>query len=382
MTPRRPCRTLGRRGVETPEGARTTEPTKGPPIERRRWRAGLTRRQERLFVWTAVALVAFVAAAGGPAAVVTRSVAAALLDPEAKSTAYLEDAALEFLNPLRGESGKLRMAFRKPEAELAAKGSRAGATPIYEGESGSEAGRGPVTPSQPGIYGIAVELGKARRAVENLHLVTLVPFGAKKGSKIGLYYLGNWPYESGGKPRSPAYANPAGFIEVTRENKSARVSEHFTLADFLTKDQRDVWPKYLVLDPKLIDKLELVIQELEAEGHPVKRLHIMSGFRTPYYNHAGGNTGGRANLSRHMYGDAADVFVDDDRDGTMDDLNGDGRVDVADAELFARAAERVEAKHPALAGGVGIYKACCGHGPFTHVDVRGYRARWRGEGAG
>jgi hypothetical protein len=50
--------------------------------------------------------------------------------------------------------------------------------------------------------------------------------------------------------------------------------------------------------------------------------------------------------------------------------------------VLARAAERVEAAHPALVGGVGIYKACCGHGPFTHVDVRGYRARWRGEGSG
>ena len=35
-----------------------------------------------------------------------------------------------------------------------------------------------------------------------------------------------------------------------------------------------------------------------------------------------------------------------------------------------------------IVGGIGIYKACCGHGPFTHIDTRGYRARWFGEGAG
>jgi hypothetical protein len=35
-----------------------------------------------------------------------------------------------------------------------------------------------------------------------------------------------------------------------------------------------------------------------------------------------------------------------------------------------------------LVGGIGIYKACCGHGPFTHIDTRGYRARWNGEGTG
>src|SRR5205085_11688976 len=114
----------------------------------------------------------------------------------------------------------------------------------------------------------------------------------------------------------------------------------------------------------------------------VRRMAVMSGFRTPRYNVAGGNTGGRASLSRHMYGDAADVFVDNDGNGRSDDLNGDGTVDVRDAEVVGRAAEAVEKKYPSLVGGVGVYKACCGHGPFTHIDTRGYRARWRGEGSG
>jgi uncharacterized protein YcbK (DUF882 family) len=108
----------------------------------------------------------------------------------------------------------------------------------------------------------------------------------------------------------------------------------------------------------------------------------MSGFRTPQYNHSGGNTAGRANLSRHMYGDAADVYVDNNRDGQPDDITGDGRVTTADAERLAQAAEIVERQHRALVGGVGVYTACCGHGPFTHVDVRGFRARWRGTGSG
>ena len=108
----------------------------------------------------------------------------------------------------------------------------------------------------------------------------------------------------------------------------------------------------------------------------------MSGFRTPQYNHTGGNTAGRANLSRHMYGDASDVYVDNDGNGSMDDLNHDGRVDVRDAQVIGQAVERVERSNPSLIGGVGVYSACCGHGPFTHVDVRGYRARWRGSGNG
>jgi len=169
---------------------------------------------------------------------------------------------------------------------------------------------------------------------------------------------------------------------VTQESKDTPVSEHFKLGDFLTKDQPNVWPKYMLLRPKLIDKLELTIAELEHSGHPVRNLHIMSGFRTPEYNYTGGNTQGRANLSRHMYGDASDVFVDNDGNGVMDDLNHDGRVDVRDAEVIQQAVERVEKAHPDLVGGVGVYSACCGHGPFTHIDVRGYRARWRGFGNG
>jgi uncharacterized protein YcbK (DUF882 family) len=117
-------------------------------------------------------------------------------------------------------------------------------------------------------------------------------------------------------------------------------------------------------------------------GVNVKRVTVMSGFRTPRYNVGGGNTGGRANLSRHMYGDACDIFVDNDGNGNMDDINRDGRIDARDAELISKAADRVERRYPALIGGVGVYSACCGHGPFTHIDVRGYRARWRGTGNG
>jgi uncharacterized protein YcbK (DUF882 family) len=139
-----------------------------------------------------------------------------------------------------------------------------------------------------------------------------------------------------------------------------------------------VWPKYLVLDPALVDKLELVISDLRARGYRADRLHVMSGFRTPQYNRSGGDPRGRAELSRHQYGDAADVWVENG-DGTMADLNGDGRVDSGDAAVLAEAAERVERAHPELTGGVGIYRGTRAHGPFVHIDTRGHRARW-GEG--
>jgi hypothetical protein len=210
-----------------------------------------------------------------------------------------------------------------------------------------------------------------------IRLIILKPFSAKVRGAIGPYRLGTWPYERS-MPPDPAYRPPRGFIEVTPENFAMRVSEHFTLGEFVTKNQTDVWPKYVALERRLLDKLELVIAELEAMGHPVNRLQIMSGFRTPDYNRAGVGEGGRSAVSRHQYGDAADVFPDKDRNGWTDDLTGDGRVDLKDARLIAEAAERVERQHPELVGGIGIYPATSAHGPMVHIDARGKRARWGG----
>lgn len=213
--------------------------------------------------------------------------------------------------------------------------------------------------------------GKLRGSL--FSFLSSTPFSAKVNGRIGQYVIGFWPGERR-RVTSVAYQNPKGFIEVTRENQGTHVSEHFQLRDFLTKGQGGVWPKYLVLREELVDKLELVIADLNSRGIVVRHMSVMSGFRTPQYNGPGGD--GRSGLSRHMYGDAADVFVDNDRNGRMDDLNRDGSVDHRDARVILDAVERVERAHPDLSGGVGVYRANSAHGPFAHVDVRGWRARW------
>ncbi len=376
--------------------------------QRHRVFGGLNERQERIFTWIAVGVVLlFVVAWVGafdhmrhvqqqlivqqratgvplnaPRAITpTQQIATSVLG-NGSSTAFIDNAMLGFLAPLHGASGKVYFATRTPGSPIV-KGAPGGSKAVLtQGGQTIEVSPEFAAPADPGMYKLAVQIGQATRQVDDLSVFTLVPFAQKQSGHIGLYYLGSWPFERGGRPKTPAYANPAGFIEVTPENADIHISEHFRLRDFLTKDQPKVWPKYILLNPKLLDKLELTIQQLEATGHPVRTLRIMSGFRTPEYNYTGGNTQGRANLSRHMYGDAADVFVDNDGNGVMDDLNHDGRVDTRDAEVVQQAVERVEQQHPELVGGVGVYSACCGHGPFTHIDVRGYRARWRGFGNG
>ena len=286
--------------------------------------------------------------AGAASASPARATRAAAPAPGAADAIVLDDS-------LFGRSGKL----------LARLGSRERSTrlPALERLFGDSA------LARPGVY---VARDSAARA---LSLITLVPFDRKERGRIGSYRMGFWPAERRGA-RSAAYVNPEGFIEVTRANQDTRVSDHFRLRDFLTHDQQDVWPKYLVLREELVDKLELVIDDLEARGIRVSHMVVMSGFRTPQYNQRGVGKGGRAQDSRHQYGDAADVFVDNNRDGRMDDLNRDGRVDARDAQVVIDAAERVEARFPSLVGGAGRYRATRAHGPFAHIDVRGRRARW------
>ena len=77
---------------------------------------------------------------------------------------------------------------------------------------------------------------------------------------------------------------------------------------------------------------------------------------------------------------AADIIIDADRNGRMDDLNYDGRVDFQDTEIIDRAVGMVELKYPELVGGLGLYHATGPSGPFAHIDVRGTRARWTNSG--
>jgi len=374
-------------------------------MQPRRWwnRPGVTPRGERvLHIASGIVLFAFAvgwvwsiasvrelgatATNEGEITPVTSTVASALTHVSAPTAAYVTDAALNalvdrmFASAL-GASGKLRAAIESSPAPLAPDTLPEGARVAY-----AQGGQVTSSPKGSGVWGVLLAIGNAMRPVAKFNVIAMLPFSAKKNGRVGLYYVGTWPSEKGkvGSAKAPSwtYANPAGFIEVTQENADTPVSEHFKLRDFLTHDQPNVWPKYLVLQPRLLDKLELVLSDLEAHGVDVHGVRVMSGFRTPQYNYTGGNTGGRANLSRHMYGDASDIYIDDNGDGQMDDLNHDGKVSIDDARVIEQAVDRVDVAHRELIGGAGVYTAAPGHGPFIHIDTRGYRARWSGTSGG
>ena len=222
-------------------------------------------------------------------------------------------------------------------------------------------------PAEPGSYALRVEDAQGRAV--HVNVFVLVPSSTIRSEVLNGYRIGTYRV-TGSRP------HPRGFIEARKADEDILLSPHFTLGQFLSKQPGS--PKYALVSVPLVMKLEAVLARVVASGHDVRTLHVMSAFRTPWYNRSIGNT---TTLSYHLYGEAADIFVDADRNGYMDDLNGDGVRDVADARVLFGMVEQVERAERSrlpgiLVGGLKAYRKNQVRGPFVHVDVRGRAARW------
>ena len=205
-----------------------------------------------------------------------------------------------------------------------------------------------------------------------LTLVNLVPYGALRNGQLDGYRIG----EYSAKPLKglSTYEQPKGFIRLTSANGDLWVSDRYRLRDFQCK--LDGESKFLIVRTEALLKLELLQHELETKhGLDFQRFTIMSGYRTPYYNARIGND---TSNSRHLYGDAMDIYIDDDGNGNMDDVNRDGRINAKDAKFLLDVAASIDSSKEWgwLKGGAGVYHANAAHGPYLHVDARGYVARW------
>lgn len=238
---------------------------------------------------------------------------------------------------------------------------------VADGDQRPVNGSAFVAPSKPGFYRLALVRGLEREIIAEPTLAVMVPFQQKVGGRLNGYKIGNYLAERFGH-------HPSGFLEVNPTDLALHVSTHLRLGDFVTHDQADVWPKYVALNPRLLDKLELVLAKVGAHARMTQSLEadqevafdVHSGFRTPAHN---GGVWRAARDSRHQFGDAADVAIDAD---------GDGRVTLRDEVLVARAVEQVETEHPDLVGGLGLYTSRHYRTPYVHIDARGKRSRWTG----
>lgn len=227
-----------------------------------------------------------------------------------------------------------------------------------------------VAPDKPGFYHLAIIRGIDRQVIAEPTLAVMVPFKKRVRGMLNGYRIGTYLAD-----RFSHHDHPDGFLEVGEADVNLRVTTHLRLGDFLTHDSQDeVWPKYVALNPRLLDKLELVFETIGARArlsHPDGSefdvaVDVHSGFRTPAHN-AGVQRA--ASDSRHQYGDAADVAID---------ANGDGRVTIADEQLIAHAVDKVESEYPDLVGGLGLYTSRRYSTPYVHIDTRGTRSRWKG----
>lgn len=208
---------------------------------------------------------------------------------------------------------------------------------------------------------------------DSIHIsaVALHPSSQAVDGALKSFRIGHYPAPLEGDPQ---YAEPDGYIELAGMSAGLQLSPHFRIDQFPSK-QPSEFPKYLVLRESLLLKLELLLERVNQLGIAAETFTVMSGFRTPAYNDAIGNVA----HSRHIYGGAADIYIDErPRDGVMDDLNSDGVLDYRDAQLLYRIADELFAgdEHQKLHGGLGVYDSTAAHGPFIHLDARGKRARW------
>jgi hypothetical protein len=223
-------------------------------------------------------------------------------------------------------------------------------------------------PASPSVAALAFDNGAD---TIRINAVILHPADSVENGRLADYRIGAYPAPLRG---DSVYRAPDGFIELDEALLDLEVSPHFKLGQFPSKQSTEL-PKYLVLREALLLKLELLLERINETGIAADSFTIMSGFRTPVYNRAIGN----GQHSRHIYGGAADIYVDvAPRDDVMDDLNGDGALDHRDAQWLYRLADELfgRAQHARLRGGLGIYRSTAAHGPFLHLDARGARARW------
>jgi hypothetical protein len=220
-------------------------------------------------------------------------------------------------------------------------------------------------PDTPGVHDMRITNGDGME--RRLTVFVLQPLNGE--TVLDGYRIGTYPRNT-----------PEGLIRLSQADMDAPISPHFTIGQFICKQQPGHWPKFLLVSANMMLRLEAVLQEMRGdELTTADSFFVMSGYRTPFYNTAIGS----ARLSRHMYGDAADIYPDvEGGDGVMDDLNADGLTTRADAEFLYDYASRLFTSSDHLpAGGIGAYGANAVHGPFVHIDGRGHFARWGRDGS-
>lgn len=250
-------------------------------------------------------------------------------------------------------------------------------------------------PAKPGLYRLSARCGNENAS---LNLIVLhradytkdrhgQPVGQVGGVRLGTYGIAERSGSKKVRAHADDYQAPLWFAPITPETENLPLGQQFTVGDMVVGGENDGEPQGLKAlpggrhclffppDRRIIEKLDALADYLRGKGYRFSRFTVTSFFRTPDYNR---RTEGGSSLSRHTFGDAADIIIDADSDGKMDDLNGDGRQDFRDGLVIANACRELEKAGKVIPGGIGLYGYDGPHSVRSHVhlDCRGFPARW------
>lgn len=194
----------------------------------------------------------------------------------------------------------------------------------------------------------------------------------KNGQYLDDFRIGYYPEISADKKEY--YSKPDGFLKIDQSLLEVKLTPNFKMKQFLTNQSKEL-PQYIAIQEPLLLKLEFFLEEVNKAGYYAETFGIVSIYRTPYFNKKIGNN---TNLSRHLFGDAADIYIDNTGNQWMDDLNGDGQSTIADSDILYDLAVKFDQKEEFayLQGGVSSYKGNGVRGPFIHIDTRGFHVSW------
>ena len=233
-------------------------------------------------------------------------------------------------------------------------------------------------PQDPGVYTLTLPRPDRRGEVEDaMRILVLEPAEPLLRNPAYAY-----PPSAGAEVKeavrrhAESYQPPAFLLRMEPAVAALEVLPGYTLNEWVCHTQKDGTESapFATLSPALLEKVQRFNDELARRGLSKTGARLLSGFRTPKYNIEVEGT----RYSRHIYGDAADLIVDDNGDGRMDDINRDGVLDRKDGIALARVAEDLEVAGSVEIGGIGIYELEPKNprGVSLHLDTRGFRARW------
>jgi hypothetical protein len=229
-------------------------------------------------------------------------------------------------------------------------------------------------PAKSGYYPVKIkEKNKNDSGSEiKLNVFVLHPAHKMNGQYLDGFKIGSYPNIPADKKEH--YSKPTGFLKIEKSLLNLNLTPHFKMNQFVT-NQSNKFPQYIVLQESLLLKLEYFLEEVNKAGYKADTFGIVSIYRSPYFNKKLGNN---TDFSRHLFGDAADIYIDHSGNQWMDDLNGDGNSTIKDSNILFDLAVKFDQKEKfsQLQGGVCSYKGNGVRGPFLHIDSRGFHVSW------